>query len=206
MARYGYARVSTYGQDLDAQIQELKREGVEVKNIISEHFTGTKMARPKFERLMKKLREGDTLVVTKLDRFARTTVEGIKIIQELFERGVKVYVLNMGLIENTSTGRLMFNVIVAFAEFERDLIVERTSAGKQLAREKNPNYREGRKKKYDKKQMDFALDLVSQGNPVRQVAELVGINFQAIYREIKNKRAKEEFGMDFERLEDENVC
>jgi DNA invertase Pin-like site-specific DNA recombinase len=201
MARYGYARVSTYGQDLDAQIQELKREGVEVKNILSEHFTGTKMARPKFDRLMKKLREGDYLVVTKLDRFARTTVEGIKIIQELFERGVKVHVLNMGLIENTPTGRLMFNVIVAFAEFERDLIVERTTTGKKLAKEKNPNFREGRKKKYTPKQMQTALKFVDEGYPVREVAEMVEINFQAIYRELNNRKAKEQFNEEFERLD-----
>lgn len=144
------------------------------------------------------MKSGDTLYVTKLDRFARSTMEGIKIIKELFDRNIGVYVLNMGLIENTPTGRLMFNVIVAFAEFERDLIMERTSTGKALARAKNPDYREGPKKKYTKKQMDHALQLVNEGGySVRQVGEIVGINWQAIYREIRNLKAKESHDIDY---------
>ena len=75
-------------------------------------------------------------MVTKLDRFARTTKEGIEIVKELFDRGVKVHVLNMGLIEDTPTGRLILSVMLAFAEFERDMIVERTQEGKAIAKQR----------------------------------------------------------------------
>lgn len=147
---YGYARVSTRGQardgnSIEGQEQMLRDAGCEV--IYAESWTGTRMDRPKFTELMGKLRSGDRLVVAKLDRFARTTAGGIATIRELLGRGVSVHILNMGLIDDTPTGRLMVTMLLAFAEFERDLIVERTTAGRIMAKESNPNYREGRKKK-----------------------------------------------------------
>jgi DNA invertase Pin-like site-specific DNA recombinase len=83
-----------------------------------------------FNKLLETLKEGDTLVVTKLDRFARTTADGINLVKELFEKGIKVHVLNMGLVEDTPTGRPILSVMLAFEEFERDMIVERTQEGK----------------------------------------------------------------------------
>ena len=85
--------------------------------------------------LLQVLKEGDTLVVTKLDRFARTTADGINTIKRLFENGIKVHVLNIGFVEDTPTGRLILNVMLAFAEFERDMIVERTQEGKAIAKQ-----------------------------------------------------------------------
>src|SRR4051812_25465114 len=96
---YGYARVSTQGQDIEAQIQQLKEAGCE--EIFSEKSTGTKADRQEFQKLMNKLEDGDSLVVTKLDRFARSTIDAITTVKTLFERGVKVNVLNLGVIENT---------------------------------------------------------------------------------------------------------
>lgn len=147
---YGYARVSTRGQardgnSIESQEQQLRSAGCE--SIYADSCTGTVMDRPKFTELMSKLKSGDRLVVAKLDRFARTTSGGIDTIRELLGRGVAVHILNMGLIDNTPTGRLMVTMLLAFAEFERDMIVERTAAGKAVARENNPDYREGRKKK-----------------------------------------------------------
>ena len=147
---YGYARVSTRGQardgnSIESQEQQLRSAGCEV--IYAESWTGTRMDRPKFSELMGRLRAGDRLVVVKLDRFARTTAGGIATIRELLGRGVSVHILNMGLIDDTPTGRLMVTMLLAFAEFERDLIVERTATGRALAKEGNPNYREGRKEK-----------------------------------------------------------
>src|SRR6476660_5364277 len=97
--KYGYARVSTLHQDLESQLQSLEKENCD--KIYSDKFTGTKTDRPEFTKLIESLKSGDTLVVTKLDRFARTTANGITIFKELFERGVKVHVLNMGLVEDT---------------------------------------------------------------------------------------------------------
>ena len=137
----GYARVSTNGQDLESQIEELKNKGAE--KIYSEKFTGTRVDRPVFERVLKKLKKGDTLMVTKLDHFARNTVEAIQVVQKLFNSQIAVHILNIGIIEDKPTGRLTFNIFSAFAEFERDMIVTRTQEGKMYARMHNPNFREG---------------------------------------------------------------
>lgn len=144
--RYGYGRVSTKGQEqngnsLDDQKRQLKEAGCD--KIILEAYTGTKMDRPKFNKLVDILKAGDTLVVCKLDRFARTAREGLEVVEDLMERGIKVHILNMGLIEDTPMGRVILTVMLAFAQFERDSIVERTSSGKVLAKEKE-GYREGR--------------------------------------------------------------
>ena len=147
---YGYARVSTIGQardgnSLEGQIEQLRNAGCE--KVYADSFTGTKMDRPEFNKLMSALKSGDRLVVAKLDRFARTAGDGINMIRELLNRGVAVHILNMGLIDNTSAGKLMVAMFLAFAEFERDQIIERTATGKAIARANNPDYRDGRKEK-----------------------------------------------------------
>lgn len=155
---YGYARVSTAGQaakgnSLEDQLELLKNAGCSESNIFLESYTGTKMERPVFNSLLGKLQTGDTLVVTKLDRFARNADDGGKQIKDLLDRGISVHVLNMGLIDNTPMGKLIMHVVLAFAEFERDMIVERTQAGKAIARQK-PGYHEGRNSKYGKKEIE----------------------------------------------------
>lgn len=143
---YGYARVSTKGQSvkgnsLEEQVAKLRAAGCQ--EIVSETFTGTKMERPKFTELLNKLVPGDELIVCKIDRFARTAAEGSTIISELVDRGIIVNVLNMGRAENSPMGKLMTTMLLAFAEFERDMIVERTQEGKAVARQKE-GYHEGR--------------------------------------------------------------
>lgn len=176
--KYGYARVSTIGQDLQAQIATLKAEGCE--KIYSEKFTGTKSDRPEFQSLLNSLETGDTLVVTKLDRFARSAGDAIQIVRGLFEQGIRVHILNMGLIENTPTGRLIFTIMSGFAEFERDMIVERTQEGKAIAKQRD-DFREGRPNKYSKKQLDHALRLL-ESNSYKQVGEMTGISKSTLIR------------------------
>ena len=140
--RYGYARVSTKGQQrdgnsLETQEAALREAGAEV--IYTEAFTGMKKERPQFEKLLEILQPGDMLIVTKLDRFARSMSQGSELVTSLIEKGVKVNVLNIGIMDNTPASKLIRNVFFAFAEFERDMIVERTSEGKDIAR-KNPDY------------------------------------------------------------------
>lgn len=120
----GYARVSTSGQDLESQIEELKNKGAE--KIYSEKFTGTRAYRLVFERVLKKLKIVNTLMITKLDHFARNTVEAIQVVQKLFNKKIAVHILNIGITEDTPTGRLTFNI---FSDF-RDMIVTRTQEGK----------------------------------------------------------------------------
>jgi DNA invertase Pin-like site-specific DNA recombinase len=182
--KYGYARVSTTGQDLYSQIEILKSEGCE--SIYQEKITGTTKERKEFNKLLDKLSAGDTLVVTKLDRFARSVKDGTEIIKALFERGVKVHVLNVGLVENTATGRLIFNIMMSFAEFERDMIVERTQEGKMIARQ-DPNFREGRPKKFSRKQIAHALEL-KKTHTYKQVEDLTGISKPTLYRALRSKK------------------
>lgn len=147
MSRYGYGRVSTKGQEkngnsLTDQKNLLEAEGCD--EIVLEAYTGGTTDRPKFTKLLAKLKSGDTLVVPKLDRFARTTQEGLEVVQELKARGVKVHILNMGLIEDTPTGDLILTIMLAFAQFEKACIIERTQSGKAIAKETNPDFQEGR--------------------------------------------------------------
>lgn len=148
MMIFGYARVSMKGQardgnSLSEQKNKLKEAGADT--IYTDSFTGTKLERPTFEKLLDTIQSGDTLVVTKLDRIARSASQGSELLQSLIRRGVKVHVLNMGMMDNTPTGKLIMNVMFAFAEFERDMIVQRTQEGKEIARQKK-GYREGRPK------------------------------------------------------------
>lgn len=144
MTVYGYARVSTKGQDLHDQIDQLKAEGVKSENIYAEKFTGTKLHRPEFEKLMSLVNPSDTIVVTKLDRLARNTREALNVLDPLMDKGVKFQVLNIGMLDNSTVGKLVRTVLLAVAEMERDMIVDRTQEGKRYAKKHNPNYREGR--------------------------------------------------------------
>jgi len=176
--KYGYARVSTIHQDLEGQLQALKNEGC--KEVFQDKLTGTNKYRPQLQQLLQKIELGDTLVVTKLDRIARSAMEGIEIIKQLFQKGVKVHVLNMGLVEDTSTGRLILNVILAFAEFERDMIVERTQEGKAIAKQ-DINFQEGRPKVYGKEQIEHAIKL-KETLTYRQVENKTGISKSTLIR------------------------
>ena len=143
--RWGYGRVSSkgqrlYGMSLEDQLEKLLAQGIDQEHILLDTYTGTKI---------------DKLVVCKLDRFARTAPEGAMLVRDLVERGIKVNILNMGVADNTPMGKVMVTVMLAFAEYERDMIVERTSMGKAMKREHDPNWREGRKlKEIDNEQFE----------------------------------------------------
>lgn len=188
---YGYARVSTTGQSKDGNSLEDQTRALQAygcQEIITEAFTGRSMERPQFSALFQRLQEDDTLVVTKLDRFARTAIDGVSAVRELFNRGVRVHILNIGLIENTLTGNLIFTVMLAFAEYERGMIVERTQTGKAVARQ-DPNFREGRPRKYTAAQLCHALDLLESGHSYKQVKAMTGVSKSTLIREKRHKRA-----------------
>lgn len=130
---YGYARVSTKtqaknGNYLEAQENALGAAGA--TEIYVDAFTGTKSRRPELDKLLAVMQPGDTLKVIKLDRIARSATQGIELTRSLLDKGVVVHVLNMGMMDNSPTGKLVRNVMSAFAEFERDMIVERIGEGK----------------------------------------------------------------------------
>lgn len=180
---YGYARVSTKGQAKDGnslEAQEKALKGAGATEIYTDAFTGTKTDRPEFDKLMNKLQSGDTLIVTKLDRFARSMSQGSELVSELIDKGIKVYILNIGIMDNTPSSKLIRNVFFAFAEFERDMIVERTQEGKTIAKQ-NPDFKEGRPKKYSKKQVEHALELL-ENHSYKQVEDLTGISKSTLIR------------------------
>lgn len=186
---YGYARVSTKGQakdgnSLEAQETALRNAGA--TEIFKEAFTGTKKHRPQLDKLLSVLKDGDMLVVTKLDRVARSATQGIELVQSLIDKGVTVNVLNMGVMDNTPAGRLIRTVMLAFAEFERDMIVERTQEGKAIAKQ-NPDFREGRPRKYSKKQIEHAMELLDT-HSFRQVEEMTGISESTLHRRVRERR------------------
>lgn len=181
--KYGYARVSTAqqkkdGNSLEEQRNQLRNEGCDF--IVEEQFTGARMDRPKFQRLCSLLEKGDTLVVCKLDRFARTVVEGATTCRELMQRGVRIRILNMGTIEDTPVGRLILTTFLAFAEFERDIIRERTMAGKEIARQR-PGYREGRPLTYTEEDRRRTVQIASELS-VRMTAKVTGISRSTVQR------------------------
>lgn len=126
----------------------------------------------------------EALMVTKLDRVARSLLQGSELVNDLIGKGVRVHILNIGLMDNTPSSKLIRNIFFAFAEFERDMIVERTQEGKAVAKQKE-DYREGRPKVYSKKQVAHALELLKV-NSYRQVEELTGISKSTLIRAKKS--------------------
>lgn len=187
---YGYARVSTKGQAKNGNSLEEQRETILARypnaEIINEASSGAKH-RAIFSKLLQRLKAGDVLVVTKLDRFCRTTKEGLQYIDELMGKGVSIHILNMGLIEDTAMGRLIVTNLLAFAEFERAMIVERTQGGKEIARQ-NPAYREGRKPiEYNGELFYELAKMVDNGlKTVADAARELGISRAKWYRIAEN--------------------
>lgn len=174
---YGYARVSTKGQAKDGnslEVQENALREAGAMEIYMDAFTGTKMDRPELDKLLNMIQCGDTLIVTKLDRFARSVSQASSLITTLISRGIRVNVLNLGVLDNSSVSILMRNILLCFAEFERNMIVERTQEGKAIARQRK-DFIEGRPPKYGRKQIAHALELLETYS-YKQVEEITGIS------------------------------
>ena len=197
MMKYGYARVSsriqmTAGNSLEDQEAQLRQAGCE--EIVCEQYTGTTMHRPKFNELLDRLQPGDTLAVTKIDRFARTASDGSTLIQQLLAKGVQVHVLNMGLIDSSPIGKVIVNVLLAFAQFERDMIVERTQAGKAIAKTR-AGFHEGRPPIPATRKAAAVRMVLDQKMTYKEAAEAVGISISTLTRAIREERLRNEFSI-----------
>lgn len=173
MTVYGYARVSTAGQSLNEQKETLKNAGADI--IMSEKYSGSTTVRPQFEKLVNFIEPNDTLIVTKLDRFARNTREALNLIDSLLKEKIVIKVLNLGTIDNTPMGRMIVRTLLSVAEMERDMIIERTQAGKVFAKQHNPNYKEGRPKR-KKDGRNNAIFEYSKTHTVKSTAEAFNIS------------------------------
>ena len=178
----GYARVSTKGQQLHGNSFEEQRK-VLIENgcseVYEEQFTGRTTNRPILNELIERLKINDTIMVCKLDRLARTVSEGISLVRSLFDRGIKVHVLNIGLLENTAMGNFFLTTLLAVAELERSMIIERTQAGKEIARLRK-GFKEGRPPTAEVK-IKHALTLL-ESYSYRQVSDMTGISKSTLIR------------------------
>lgn len=185
---YGYCRVSTKGQakdgnSLEAQEKAVREAGATI--IYQDAFTGTKSDRPQLNILMENLNEGDKIIVTKLDRLARSARQGLDIVDQIINKGGTIHILNMGVLDNTPTGKLIRTIFFAFAEFERDMIVERTQEGKAIAKhnaeKRGEKFVEGRPQKFDDDKIKTALELL-ETKSYTQVVKLTGISKSTLIR------------------------
>lgn len=191
---YGYARVSTSGQDLygtslEDQVDVLKSNGAE--EIYADAYTGSSMKRPNFDKLLGVIQDGDTLIVTKMDRLGRTSEGIITLIKDFLKRDITVKVLNMGTLENTPVGRMIVTFLAGFAEFERDLIIERTKAGREYRKLHDPNYRDGRKPiQYDSELFEQLKQRTVNGEiTAAQAAKLLGVGRSKWFEIVKERSA-----------------
>ncbi len=187
---YGYARVSTKGQatngnSIEDQWEQLAKNGCD--EIVAEQYTGTTTDRPEFSKLVARMSKGDTLMVTKLDRLARSAREGLDVIEDLLAKGIAIRILNMGVFDDSPVGKVTRTVLLAFAEFERDMIVERTQAGRKIAMQR-PDYQNGRPLKYDESRRLHAINMILAGSSYNAVARDTGISKSTLIRAMRRYR------------------
>ena len=187
--KIGYARVSTGLQNLNLQEDRLNAYGCE--KIFSDHISGSKSKRPGLDKAIEFARSGDTIVVWRLDRLGRNMEDLITLVNELNERGVSFHSLeeNITMDKSSSTGQLLFHLFAAFAEFERNLILERSSAGRVAARARG-RYG-GRPEKLNKQDLNLLKTLYDNGTPIKTIAEQWQVSRTTIYRYLNKLEAKE---------------
>ena len=188
--KIGYARVSTGLQNLNLQEDRLNQYGCE--KIFSDHISGSKSKRPGLDKAIEFARSGDTIVVWRLDRLGRNMEDLITLVNELNNRGVSFHSLeeNITMDKSSSTGQLLFHLFAAFAEFERNLILERSSAGRIAARARG-RYG-GRPEKLNKQDLKLLKTLYDNGTPIKTIAEQWKVSRTTIYRYLNKLNNQED--------------
>lgn len=177
---FGYARVSTEAQNLDRQLDALKNYGVDI--IYNEKITGTKKNRPELTKLLDRITEGDTVVVESLSRLGRSTKDLIELTEIFQSKGVNLVSLKEAIDTNSSTGKLLFTLMSAIAQFERDVIADRTREGLKSARARG---RTGGRPRADPEQVKKAVKLYkTEQYSVKEIEELTGIKKSTLYRNL----------------------
>jgi DNA invertase Pin-like site-specific DNA recombinase len=177
--KIGYARVSTREQNLDLQLKALKK--AECARIFREKLSGATRHRPEFQRMLDQIRPGDTIIVWKLDRLARSTRDLLGTMETIHEAGGKFQSLSEPWANTTThAGKMIMTVFAGIAEFERDLIRERTGAGREAAKQRGVRF--GRPRKLNAEQVELASQLLAQGKAVRDIARTFAVHEATIYR------------------------
>jgi DNA invertase Pin-like site-specific DNA recombinase len=190
MAKIGYARVSTRDQHPEGQRDKLVANGCDPELVFTDHgASGAKASRPEWDKCLAQLRRGDVLVVTKLDRMGRSVRNLVEIVNDLGERGIDLLVTDQAIDTTTPAGKLLFHILAAIAEFERDLIRERTKDG--LASTTARGRQGGRKHRLSPEQTKLARKLRDDGHSIRDIGVLLGgqdkpVSRQTVYRALGN--------------------
>ena len=180
---FGYARVSTEQQNLDRQLDMLQKYGVDF--IYNEKMTGTKRNRPELEKLLERLTEGDTIVVESLSRLGRSTKDLIWLMETFNSKGVNLVSLKESIDTTTSTGKLLFTLMSAIAQFERDVIADRTREGLNSARARG---RKGGRPRTDSEKLRKAIKLYNtQQYTLAEIEDMTGVKRSTLYRGIRSK-------------------
>ena len=183
---FGYARVSTEAQNLDRQLDALEKYGVD--HIYNEKMTGTKRERPKLDKMLDRMTEGDTVVVESLSRLGRSTKDLIELVELFQSKGVNLVSLKESIDTSTPTGKLLFTLMSAIAQFERDVIADRTREGLKSARARG---RTGGRPKANEAQVKKALKLYhTQQYSIKEIEEMTGVKKDTLYRSLKNTNEK----------------
>ncbi|MFE4118579.1 recombinase family protein [Priestia sp. YIM B13448] len=191
MANIGYARVSTKEQDLSLQIEKLQEHGID--KIFMEKESGSNSKRKELHKALDYLREGDKLIVYKIDRLARSTFDLHKIAKELEERGIGLVFIKEQIDFTTSTGKLMFSLLGSIAEFERDIINERTAEGRERAKAQGKHMgRKGQDEKQVKKALKLYEEREEKGLSVNDIVKMTGVPRSTIYAKRKQVNINEE--------------
>ena len=175
---FGYARVSTAGQDEALQLDALQQAGCD--RVFTDHASGATSSRPALDELLRMFRRGDTLVIWRLDRLGRSLKHLLEVVGDLEQRGVALRSLTESIDTSSPAGRLVFHTFGALAEFERDLIRERTKAGLAAARARGRVG--GRPTVWTEEKRAQAERMLQEGKPVSTVAAVLGISRSCIYR------------------------
>ena len=180
---FGYARVSTEQQNLDRQLDMLQKYGVDY--LYNEKMTGTKRNRPELDKLLERLTVGDTVVVESLSRLGRSTKDLIWLMETFNERGVNLVSLKESIDTTTSTGKLLFTLMSALAQFERDVLADRTREGLAAARARG---RKGGRPPVDREAVRKAVKLYrTKEYSLKEIEELTGVKRSTLYRKIGNE-------------------
>jgi len=189
MSKIGYARVSTKEQNLNSQIDMLKEHGCD--RIFSEKVSGRKYKRTELDKCLDYMREGDTLVLTKLDRLGRTTKQLIELSQYLEEQGIDLEIIDMNINTKDAMGKMFFTMMSAFAELEANLLSERTKKGLASARSRG---RMGGRPKFPKDKRETVISLYeSKKYTINEIIRMTGVSKSTIYN-IVNSQTEEKIG------------
>jgi DNA invertase Pin-like site-specific DNA recombinase len=176
----GYARVSTADQNPDHQVDALRRAGVAEKDIFVDHASGAKASRPRLDEVLRLLRDGDTLKITRLDRLGRSVLHLVTLGAELRDRGVGLHVIEQGIDTSTAEGRAMFGMLSVLAELQRELIIANTRDGLAAARLRGR--KGGRRPRLNPEQAILAQQLYDAGErTVQQIADIFGVPRTTVY-------------------------